>query len=83
MNSQKQTESIWIVVKVSRGFPAMAEAYSDSQVAYAREEALRFNMNIEYDETDVFEVQIKDVAPIEPVRVVETITVMPKSAETT
>ncbi len=61
----------------------MAEAYSDSQVAYAREEALRVNMNIEYDETDVFEVQIKDVAPIEPVRVVETITAMPKSAETT
>jgi hypothetical protein len=60
MDSQEQTGLIWVVVKVSRGLPAIVEAYSNRQAAHAREQMLRLNMNIEYDETDIFEARIKD-----------------------
>jgi hypothetical protein len=59
MKAQKRTERVWIVVKVSRGLPSLAEAYRDKKSAYAREQALRVNINIEYDETDVFETRIR------------------------
>jgi tetrahydromethanopterin S-methyltransferase subunit F len=60
MTSREQHETIWVVVKASRGIPAIVEAYRDRQSAYAREQMLRMGMNEEYDETDVFEIQIKD-----------------------
>jgi hypothetical protein len=64
--SQAEAETIWIVVKASRGIPAFVEAYRDSELAYMREQALREVMHLEYDETDVFETCVRDFPPPEP-----------------
>jgi hypothetical protein len=65
--SQAKVETIWIVVKASRGIPCFVEAYFDGQLAYMREQALRGVMHAEYDATDVFEVCIRDSLPPAPV----------------
>ena len=65
--SQTKVKTVWIVVKASRGIPSLAEAYTDGRLAHKREQALREAMCIEYDDTDVFEVQIRDSLPPTPV----------------
>ena len=60
MMSQTQGQSIWVVVKVWRGFPVLVEVYRDEQLAYTREQALRADINPDSDETGVFETCIRD-----------------------
>ncbi len=40
----------------------MVEAYRDRRAAEMREQNLRESMRLEYDETAVFEIEIRDVA---------------------
>jgi len=52
-------ETVWVVVKVERGIPVIAEVYNDRETALLREQALRnscFNPND--DETEVFKTPI-------------------------
>ena len=64
--AQSNSETIWVVVRVSRGLAHSAEAYSDRRLAYLREKALRTDMHVEYDDSDVFEVCIRDSLPPAP-----------------
>lgn len=57
----KNDETIWIAVKVERGFPAMVKCFRTKQSALEQEGIWRKNMNMDYDETGVFEVSLKDV----------------------
>lgn len=54
----KQPERRWVVVLVESGIPVMVEAYRDRQSAEQQEQSLREDMNEDYDETGVFEIQI-------------------------
>ena len=58
MVAQKQSQLLWIVVKVESGLPAMVEAYQDRDSAEGREDSLRKDMRVENDETGVFEIRV-------------------------
>jgi hypothetical protein len=64
MTLQKQSELLWVVVKVESGIPVMVEVYRDKQSAEMREQSLRKCMHPENDETDVFEIQIEHATPL-------------------
>jgi len=64
MMPQKQSELLWVVVKVESGIPVMVEAYWDRQSAEMREQSLRKYMHPENDETGVFGIQIEDAASL-------------------
>jgi hypothetical protein len=57
-NMEKPSELIWIVVEVRSGIPVAVEAYKDKVSAEMQERFLRECMNLENDETGVFEIQI-------------------------
>jgi len=57
----KNDETIWIAVKVERGFPAMVNCFSTEKSALEQEEIWRKDMNMDYDETEVFEVSLKNI----------------------
>lgn len=56
--SSEKSETIWTVVLVQSGIPVLAEAYWDEETARSREESLREDIRVDYDEIGVFEVQI-------------------------
>jgi len=58
MMAQKRPELRWVVVLVESGIPVLVEAYHGKVSAEQREESLREDMNEDYDETGVFEIQI-------------------------
>ena len=47
---------LWVVVKVESGIPVAAAAYRSLPSAKNHERALRRTMNLENDETGIFEV---------------------------
>lgn len=51
-------KSLWIVVEVWHGLIQPPEAFKNKQSAKSREQALRKEMNPEYDEVGLFEVNI-------------------------
>ncbi|MBN1891012.1 MAG: hypothetical protein JW850_23650 [Thermoflexales bacterium] len=52
-------QNIWVVVLVESGIPTLAEAYRDEASARAREQSLREDMSLDYDEVGLFEVEIR------------------------
>ena len=57
----EELSKIWIAVKVERGFPAKARAFSLEKPALQQERMWRDTMNPDYDDTEVFEVPIENV----------------------
>jgi hypothetical protein len=57
----KNDETIWIAVKVERGFPATVKCFRTEKSALEEEETWRKDMNMDYDETGVFEVSLKEI----------------------
>jgi hypothetical protein len=49
---------IWVVVLVESGIPTLVEAYWDEETARTQAELLRQEINPDYDEVGVFEVEI-------------------------
>lgn len=49
---------IWTVVLVQSGIPVLVEAYRDEATARSREEILRQDINPDYDEVGIFEVEL-------------------------
>jgi hypothetical protein len=58
MPPQQNGEVIWVVVLVQSGVPVLVEAYFDEKNAEIREQALREDINPDYDEVGLFEVKI-------------------------
>ncbi len=58
--SEKKEETLWIAVRVDRGIPTEARAFRSAKLALMQEKKWRKGMNFDYDETDVFEVQVED-----------------------
>jgi hypothetical protein len=56
--SHNESETIWVVVLVESGIPTLVEAYRDEDTARQREEILSEDVNPDYDEIGIFEVQI-------------------------
>jgi len=54
----KNSPTIWVVVLVQSGIPALVEAYLTESEAAIREQSLRNAMRLDYDEAGVFEVDI-------------------------
>ena len=54
-------ESLWIAVKVERGFPAVVKCFRGEKFALKQERKWRREINLDYDETGVFEVSQKDI----------------------
>jgi hypothetical protein len=50
---------LWIVVQVESGIPVLAEPFYNMESAQEREQFLRMHMNLENDETGIFEIQIQ------------------------
>ncbi len=57
----KDNQTFWLAVKVERGFPAMVKCFWTGKSALKQEATWRKDMNIDYDEADVFEVFLKDI----------------------
>jgi hypothetical protein len=57
----KDIETLWIAVKVERGFPATVKCFRTEKSALEEEETWRKDMNMDYDETEVFEVSLEDI----------------------
>ena len=51
--------SYWVVVYVWRGLPDSVEAFPDLSSAQERESELRKTINLEDDETGVFEIKLE------------------------
>lgn len=58
-----KSKVIWVVVLVESGVPTLVEAYRNEDTARARKEILREDINPDYDEADVFEVEITEQLP--------------------
>lgn len=61
---KKQPERVWVVVVVQSGNPVLVEAYRDEKTAKRRGRFFRKNAREDYDEVDVFEVEIGSKTPI-------------------
>lgn len=59
MKTNREHSEISIVVQVYSGIPVLAEAYSDETRAIDRAEELKADTNPEYEDVDVFTVQLK------------------------
>jgi hypothetical protein len=55
---QEPHERVWIVVLVESGIPVMVEAFADRQGAERKQLTLRANMNLEDDETGIFQIEM-------------------------
>ena len=66
--AKKEENIIWIAVKVERGFPAKVKVFHRERTALAQESLWRKNMNLDYDDTGVFEVTLEaNDPPLEPI----------------
>lgn len=61
MSNNNINESLWIAVKVERGFPAVVKCFRNEKLALKLERKWRREMNLDYDETEVFEVSLKNI----------------------
>ena len=55
---RKKKQKLWIAVKVERGLPVEVKPYRSKTSAIRRERLWRKQMNIDYDDTGVFAVEI-------------------------
>ena len=55
-------EVLWVVVRVERGIPMMAEVYADERAALCREQDWRRGMNLNSDETGVFAARVRSAS---------------------
>lgn len=55
--SHNESQVIWAVVLVESGIPTLVEAYGDEETARTRADTLREDINLDYDEVGVFEVE--------------------------
>jgi len=53
-----KTDVIWVVVTVQSGIPASVEAFNSAKDAHNREVAIRADLNLDNDETGIFEFRI-------------------------
>jgi hypothetical protein len=60
--SFEKNEIVWVVVLVLSGIPVLAEVYLDEETAQTREQFLREDINLDYDETGIFEVRMGEKA---------------------
>ncbi len=51
-------KTLWVVVEVNRGVPAAAEAYNTYEIAAIREKEIREGLNLNDDETGIFEIAV-------------------------
>ena len=52
--TNRDSKTLWVVVKVHSGIPVCAEIFKDESKVWELEKQLRKDMNPEYDEVDVF-----------------------------
>jgi hypothetical protein len=57
---KKSERTFWVAVLVERGFPTEARAFRKEELARLQEKRWRKGMNTDYDDADVFEVEIED-----------------------
>jgi len=57
----KNIETLWIAIKVEWGFPAVVKCFRTEQSALGQEKIWRKDINMDYGETEVFEVSLKDI----------------------
>ncbi len=60
---KKETNTIWIAVKVERGFPAKVQVFHSERTALIQERLWRKKMNLDYDDTGVFEAIVGENDP--------------------
>jgi hypothetical protein len=54
----RKTGTIWVVVTVQSGIPTSAEAFNDAKGANNREAIIRDKLNLDNDETGIFELRL-------------------------
>lgn len=54
-------KSLWVLVHVARGIPVAVEAFYNLKSAEKRERLLRKNLNLNDDETGIFEIELSFV----------------------
>lgn len=61
--SKEKNHTIWVAVRVWRGFPAEVKGYKCRALAEKQETLWREEINPDYDETGVLELGMVDVVP--------------------
>jgi len=61
---RKKDKSIWAVVYVLRGMPAKIKLFGEAKPAYRHENYLRKRINLDYDETGIFIVDLSEVTSV-------------------
>jgi tRNA uridine 5-carbamoylmethylation protein Kti12 len=55
-----KNKSMWILVEVRSGIPLSAKTFFEEKLAKVEETKLRKTLNLENDETAIFEVEVSD-----------------------
>ncbi len=58
MSEENKKQVWWVAIFVWRGFPVKAKGYRSRELAEAQEEIWRKEMNPDYDETGVLQLEI-------------------------
>lgn len=53
--------TMWVVVEVNSGIPADVKVFSTFKLAKKYTEALRKNLNLDNDETGIFEISFSEI----------------------
>ena len=61
----KNNCKIWVAVRIERGFPVEAKGYERIELAEQQERLWREEINLDYDETGVLELDFGDSECIE------------------
>lgn len=61
--SKEENHKIWVAVRVWRGFPAEVKGYKCRALAEKQEALWRKEINPDYDEAGVLELEMVDVGP--------------------
>jgi len=51
-------QQVWVAVRIERGFPVEAKGYRNKESAEKQEQIWRKDINLDYDETGVLEMEI-------------------------
>lgn len=54
-------DSLWVAVKVWRGFPEEIKAFYSEQTAQKQEKVWRKQVNPEYDEIGIFQIKMSEI----------------------
>lgn len=61
MSKIAKNKSCWAVVEVHSGIPVAVKTFSTYELAEAYSESLRTNLNLENDETGVFQINLAEM----------------------